>query len=134
MIKRLHHIGIAVRNLKESVALYERLLGIKVHAIKKAPRQQVREAIFKVGEGAEVDLLEPTGPDSVLARFLEKHGEGLHHICFEVDDVDAELKAMAAKGVEAIDKQGRQGMAGKIGFLHPRSAQGVLIELVQCQD
>jgi methylmalonyl-CoA epimerase len=133
MIKRLHHVGIAVSSLKESVALFERILGLKPVAIKDTPCQRVSEAIFEFGGGVEIDLLEPAGPDSAVARFLEKRGEGLHHICFEVDDIDKELAAMAEKGVALIDRQGRKGVAGKIGFLHPKSTHGVLIELVQCE-
>jgi methylmalonyl-CoA/ethylmalonyl-CoA epimerase len=131
MIKKVHHIGIAVKDLRDSVALFERVLGLKPAAIEDVPCQQVSEAIFKVGEGMEIDLLEPTGPDSAVARFLERRGEGLHHICFEVDDVDAELKSMEAKGVELIDREGRDGVSGRIGFLHPKSIKGVLVELLQ---
>jgi methylmalonyl-CoA/ethylmalonyl-CoA epimerase len=131
MIKRVHHIGIAVKNLKESAALFERVLGLRPSAIEDVPCQQVSEAIYRVGEGIEIDLLEPTGPDSAVARFLERRGEGLHHICFEVDDVNAELKIMEEKGVELIDREGRDGVAGKIAFIHPKSVNGVLVELVQ---
>ncbi len=130
MIKKVHHIGIAVNNLKESAAIFERLLGIKAH-IEGAPCQRVTEAIFQVGEGVEIDLLEPAGPESTVAKFLEKRGEGLHHIALEVDDIDADLKEMEGKGVRLIDKEGREGVAGKIAFLHPKSVSGVLIELVQ---
>lgn len=133
MIKRVHHIGISVNNLKESAALFERLLGLKAH-IEDAPCQQVSEAVFKFGEGAELDLLEPTGTDSAVAKFLERRGEGLHHIALEVDNIDSELKAMEEKGVQLIDKQGREGVAGRIGFLHPKSLNGVLIELVQPRE
>ena len=134
MIKRVHHIGIAVNNLKESVALFERVLGIKPAAMEDAPCQKVSEAIFKVGEGMEIDLLEPTGPDSSVAKFLERRGEGLHHIAFEVDDVNAELKAMEEKGIQIIDREGREGVAGQIGFLHPKSVNGVLVELLQPRE
>lgn len=130
MIKRVHHIGIAVKDLKESAALYERLLGVKPH-IEEAPCQQVTEAVFKLGEGVEIDLVEPMGPKSTVAKFLESRGEGLHHIAFEVDDIDAELKSMEDKGVRLIDKEGREGVAGRIGFLHPKSVSGVLVELLQ---
>ncbi len=131
MIKRLHHAAIAVNNLEESVALYERILGIKLFSTEDIPSQNLRTAVFKVGEEVEIELIQPTGPDSGVARFLESHGQGLHHICFEVDEVDEELKAMAEKGIELIDRQGRAGISGKIGFLHPKSTHGVLIELVQ---
>jgi methylmalonyl-CoA/ethylmalonyl-CoA epimerase len=129
VIKKVHHIGIAVNNLRESVALFEKLLGVKAH-LTGAPCQKVSEARFMMG-GLEINLLEPTGPDSTVAKFLERRGEGLHHVALEVEDVDAELKAMEAKGFQLIDREGRPGMAGQIGFLHPKSANGVLIELVQ---
>ena len=131
MLKRLHHVAIAVNNLDESVALYERILGIKPFSIEDIPGQNLRAAVFKVGEEVEIELIQPTEPDSGVARFLESRGQGLHHICFEVDEVDEELKAMAEKGIELIDRQGRTGISGKIGFLHPKSTHGVLIELVQ---
>ena len=130
MIKRVHHIGIAVNNLKESAALFEKLLGIKAH-IEEVSSQKVSEASFKIGGEVEIDLLEPTGPDSAVAKFLEKRGEGLHHIALEVDDINAELKVMEKQGIQLIDKEGREGVAGQIGFLHPKSVNGVLVELVQ---
>jgi methylmalonyl-CoA/ethylmalonyl-CoA epimerase len=130
MIKRVHHIGIAVKNLRESAALFEKLLGIKAY-IQDAPCQKVSEAIFKISDEMEINLLEPTGPDSTVAKFLEKRGEGLHHIALEVDDINNELKKMEKKGFQLIDEQGRDGVAGQIGFLHPKSVNGVLVELVQ---
>ena len=92
------------------------------------------EAVFKLGNGSEINLVEPTGPDSTIATFLERRGEGLHHIALEVDDVDTELKAMEDKGVRLIDSTGREGAAGQIGFLHPKSVSGVLVELVQPRE
>jgi methylmalonyl-CoA epimerase len=133
MIKGVHHIGIAVNNLKDSAALFEKLLGVKAQ-IHGAPCQKVTEAVFILGNGVEINLVEPTGPDSAVAKFLEKRGEGLHHIAIEVDDINAELKATEAKGIQLIDKEGREGVAGQIGFLHPKSLNGVLIELVQPRD
>jgi methylmalonyl-CoA epimerase len=130
MIKRVHHIGIAVNNLKESAALFEKVLGVKAH-IESVPCQKVTEAVFKIGNAAEIDLLEPMGPESAVAKYLEKRGEGLHHIALEVDDVNKELKACEAKGIQLIDKEGREGVAGQIGFLHPKSLAGVLTELVE---
>ena len=130
MIKRVHHIGIAVKDLKESAALFEGLLGVKPH-LEEAPCQKVNEAVFKVGEGMEIDLMEPTGSDSTVAKFLESRGEGLHHIALEVDDINEELKAMTKKGFRLIDEEGREGVAGQIGFLHPKSVNGVLVELLQ---
>lgn len=133
MIKKVHHIGIAVKDLKESAALFETLLGVKPH-LEEAPCQRVTEAVFQVGEGMEIDLLEPMGPDSTVAKFLENRGEGLHHIALEVDDVSQELKAMEKKGFRLIDEEGREGVAGQIGFLHPKSVNGVLVELLQPRD
>ena len=78
-----------------------------------------------------IEFIEPTDPEGGVAKFIEKKGEGFHHICVEVDDIDAELKSLAARGVELIDKQARKGLAGRIGFLHPRATKGVLIELIQ---
>jgi methylmalonyl-CoA/ethylmalonyl-CoA epimerase len=133
MIKGVHHIGIAVNNLKESVDLFEKLLGIKAH-IQPVPSQKVTEAIFKTSGRVEIDLLEPMGPDSTVAKFLDKRGEGLHHIALEVDDTDGELKSIEKKGFQLIDKEGRDGAAGKIGFIHPKSVSGVLVELVQPRE
>ena len=130
MIKKVHHIGIAVKDLKESAVLFESLLGVKPH-MEEAPCQKVNEVVFKVGEGMEIDLVEPTGPDSTVAKFLESRGEGLHHIALEVDDINEELKAMEKKGFRLIDEEGREGVAGQIGFLHPKSVNGVLVELLR---
>jgi methylmalonyl-CoA epimerase len=130
MIKRVHHIGIAVKNLKESTALFEKLLGVKAE-IHPAPSQRVTEACFKLGDEVEIDLLEPMGEDSTVAKFLEKRGEGLHHIALEIEDINTGLKEMENKGIQLIDKEGRQGVAGQIGFLHPKSTNGVLIELIE---
>lgn len=133
MIKRVHHIGIAVNNLRESVALFENLLGLRAH-IEEAPCQRVTEAVFNISDEMEIDLIEPMGPDSAVAKFLEKRGEGLHHIALEVDDIDNDLKVMEGKGVQLIDEQGREGVAGEIAFLHPKSVNGVLVELVQPRE
>ena len=133
MIKKVHHIGIAVNTLEESAALFESLLGVKPR-LEEAQSQKVTEAVFHVGDGMEIDLLEPTGPDSAVAKFLENRGEGVHHIALEVDEVNTELKNMEKKGFRLIDEEGREGVAGKIGFLHPKSVNGVLVELVQLRE
>ena len=130
MIKKVHHIGIAVNNLNESVPVFEKLLGVKAH-VEGAPCQRVTEARFEIGGGTEINLIEPMGADSAVAKFLEKRGEGIHHIALETDDINGELKEMEKKGFALIDKEGREGVAGQIGFLHPRSANGVLVELVE---
>lgn len=130
MIKKVDHVSIAVRSLDEGLKTYEDLLGIKPSYVETIPDQGIKAAMIVLGD-VEIELIEPISPDSGVAKFLEKKGEGIHHICFEVDDVDKELESLAAKGVELIDKQGRKGLAGKIGFVHPRSTKGVLVELAQ---
>ncbi|UCC60063.1 MAG: methylmalonyl-CoA epimerase [Dehalococcoidia bacterium] len=130
MIKKVDHVSIAVNSLEEGLKTFENLLGIKPSHTEEVPDQGIKAAMIMVGD-VEIELIEPTNPESGVAKFLEKKGEGIHHICFEVDDVDKELESLATKGVELIDKQGRKGLAGKIGFLHPRSTKGVLIELAQ---
>ncbi len=130
MIKKVDHIAIAVKNLDEGLKAYEDLLGIKSSHTEEIPDQGIKAALIVLGD-LEIELIEPIRPDTGVAKFLENKGEGIHHICFEVDDVDKELESLAAKGVQLIDKQGRKGLAGKIGFIHPRSTKGVLIELAQ---
>ena len=130
MIKRVDHVAIAVKNLDDALSVFEKLLGYKADHVKEVPDQKIKAAMIKVGE-VEIELIQPTAPDTGVAKFLENKGEGVHHICFEVDDIDKELQAMSAKGIDLIDKKSRTGLAGKIGFLHPKSAKGVLIELAQ---
>jgi len=134
MVKKLDHVGIVVNNLDESIPLYERILGVKPVAVQDVPTQNVKAAFFEVGNGVVVELIEPIVPDSGVARFLKKHGQGVHHICFEVDEVDKELKSLAEKGIEPVSRQGQNDVTGRIGFLHPRSTRGVLIELAQYKN
>jgi methylmalonyl-CoA epimerase len=133
MIKRVHHIAVAVKDLQESVALFEKFLGIRAH-VQAVASQHVTEARFQVGDGAELNLVAADGPESAIAAFIEKRGEGLHHLALEVDDVDASLNDMKKHGIRLIDKAGREGAAGQIGFLHPKSFNGVLVELVQPRE
>jgi len=131
MIKKIDHIAIAVENLDEALQLYYNLLGVKPSKIETLPQQGVKAALLPIEDGGEIELLEPIDPNSGVAKFLETRGEGIHHICMEVDDVDKELASLAQKGLQLIDKQGHPGLAGKVGFLHPKSTKGVLIELAQ---
>jgi methylmalonyl-CoA epimerase len=131
MIKKLDHVAIVVKNLDEALKLYDELFGVKPTKIETIPQQGVKAALLPFKEGGEIELLEPTDPQSGVAKFLENKGEGIHHISLEVDDVDKELSQLAEKGVALIDKQGRPGLAGKIGFIHPKSTKGVLFELAQ---
>ena len=130
MIKRVDHIAIAVNSADDALSVFDNLFGLKADHIEELPDQGVKAAIVRVGD-TNIEFIEPTDPEGGVAKFIEKKGEGFHHICIEVDDIDEELRSLAARGVELIDKQARKGLAGRIGFLHPRATKGVLIELVQ---
>jgi len=130
MIKGLHHVSIVVKDLEDSLRFYEATFGLKPVKMETVPEQGVRAALLPVGV-AEIELIEPINPNSGVAKFLESRGEGVHHLCLEVEDVDQELAEMEKRGIQLIDKKGRRGLAGKVGFLHPRSTRGVLIELAQ---
>jgi methylmalonyl-CoA epimerase len=131
MIKKVHHVAIAVKNIDEALKLYENLFGVKASKIEAVPEQGVKAALIPMGDGCEIELLEPLDPNGGVAKFLENKGEGIHHICLEVDDIDKALSAVAEKGCQLIDNKSRKGLAGQIGFLHPKSTKGVLIELAQ---
>ncbi len=124
----IEHIGIAVSNLEEAIMYYEQVLGLECYAVEEVKDQKVRTAFFKVGE-TKIELLESTEAEGPVGKFIEKRGQGVHHIAFAMDDTDQALKEAEAKGVQLIDKTSRQGAEGlKIGFLHPKSTFGVLTE------
>jgi methylmalonyl-CoA/ethylmalonyl-CoA epimerase len=127
LLTRIHHIGVVVRNADEAMKFYRDALGLPVTADRVIEDQGVRGVLLQIG-GSEIELLEPTRDDTGIARYLESRGEGMHHICFESDDVNKELESAKAKGIEVIDEQPREGLAGMICFLHPRSNHGVLVE------
>ena len=134
MVTKLDHIGVAVEGLAQALKPYQEGLGITPSAIEEVADQGVRIAFLPVGD-SEIELLEPTSPDSPVARFLEKRGEGLHHICLEVDDLEATLSRLKAQGVRLIDETPRPGGQGKrIAFVHPHGLHGVLLELAQRVD
>jgi methylmalonyl-CoA/ethylmalonyl-CoA epimerase len=127
-ILKIDHIGIAVRSLAESSKLYE-LLGIKATGTEEVTEQKVKVAFFPVGD-SEVELLESTAPDGPIARYIEKNGEGIQHIALRVDNLEATLAELKAKGVRLIDEKPRYGAGGaKIAFVHPKSTGGILLEL-----
>lgn len=130
MLKKIHHIGIVVRSLDEAYKFYRDTLGLHVHAEATVLDQGVKAALLTIGI-SEIELLEPINNNGGVGKFLERRGEGLHHICFESDDVEAELAATKAKGVDLIDQAPRPGLAGRICFLHPRANNGVLVEYAQ---
>lgn len=131
--KRIDHVAIIVRNIEKALAFYRDTLGIEPGAIKEVPTEQVRIAFLPMGGpgGSEIELIEPLTPDSSLSRFLEKRGEGLHHICLEVDDIDAALAEMQARGAAVLDQQPRLAAEGRAIFLHPKGTHGVLLELIE---
>jgi len=132
MPKRIDHIAIIVRDLEQALVFYRDMLGLTPRAIKEVPSEQVRIAFLPPAlGGSEIELIEPTTPDSSLARFLEKRGEGLHHICLEVEDIDLALQEMQAKGAPVLDKQPRVAAEGRAIFLHPKGTNGVLLELIE---
>ncbi len=131
MYKRLAHIGIAVRSLENSSSLFARLLGVKEGHTEEVADQKVKAAFFKIGEGG-IELLEPTSPESIIAKFIEKRGEGVHHLSFEVDDIETEISRLKQEGFQMIDERPRVGADGyTIAFVHPKSTNGVLIEISQ---
>jgi methylmalonyl-CoA/ethylmalonyl-CoA epimerase len=130
-IEKLSHIGIAVRRWEEQVAFYRDVLGLPLVGQEEIADQGVRVAMFQVGEST-IELLAPLSPASPVAKFLEKHGEGIHHLAYQTTDLPATLSSIAEKGVDLIDKTPRQGAHGKrIAFLHPSSTFGVLTELCE---
>lgn len=131
MIRRIQHIGVAVRKLDEAVPFYRDVLGLPFAGIEEVPDQKIRAAIFRVGDTA-IEVIESTSPDGPIGKFIEKNGEGIHHICFQVEDASAALAHAKGKGVRLIDETPRAGVHGlKIGFLHPKSTFGVLTEFAQ---
>lgn len=130
-ISHIEHIGIAVKSLEESIPYYENILGLKCYKIEEVADQKVKTAFFMVGQ-TKIELLEPTSPESTIANFIDKKGEGMHHIAYKVDSVSDSLAEAESKGVRLIDKAPRGGADGlKIAFLHPKSTCSVLTELCE---
>lgn len=136
--KAINHIGIAVKSIEAQRDFYEQTLGARFESIETVEDQKVRVGFFTLGPpGAEVrlELLEPTAPDSPIARFIEKKGQGLHHVAYTVSDIDKRLEALREGGIRLIDEQPRTGAhQARIAFLHPASSHGVLTELCQPQE
>ena len=127
-ISHIEHLGIAVKSIEAHLPYYESVLGLKCYNIEVVEDQRVRTAFFQVGQ-TKIELLEPIGEDSTIAKFIEKRGEGVHHIAFAVPSVQAALDEAESKGIQLIDKAPRKGAEGlQIAFLHPKSTGGVLTE------
>ncbi|SRR5690554_653130 len=129
MVTKIDHIGIAVKNLDETLKFYEDIMGIKCVSKEVVEEQKVKVAFLPIGD-TEVELLESTHEDGPIAKFIEKKGEGIQHIAFKVDNIEEAIKELQEKGVRLIDEQPRYGAGGaRIAFLHPKSTSGVLIEI-----
>ena len=130
-IKRIDHIAIVVDDIEAALKFWREALGLELEAVEDIPDQKARVAFLPAG-GSEVELVRPTSNDTGVARYLEKRGPGMHHICFEVDDLEATLAHLKERGVRLIDEYPRTGAGGnKIAFIHPESTQGVLVELYE---
>jgi methylmalonyl-CoA epimerase len=127
--RRVHHVGVVVRSLDDAYATFRDALGLTLVKEQVIEDQGVRAALLDLGN-ALLELLEPTVPDTGIARYLERRGEGLHHVCLEVDDIHASLADLKSKGIQLIDDAPRPGLTGEIAFIHPSALHGVLVELV----
>jgi methylmalonyl-CoA/ethylmalonyl-CoA epimerase len=130
MLKKIHHVGVVVPNLEQAMALWRDLLGLRLSKSQTVQDQGVKAALLQVGE-SEIELLEPLSPDNGVGKFLARRGGGLHHVCFETEDLERELDGAKAKGIQLIDQKPRPGLAGMICFLHPKATRGVLVEYAQ---
>lgn len=131
-LSHIEHIGIAVKNLNDSIAYYEKAFGLKCYNIEEVKEQKVKTAFFMVGQ-TKIELLESTDPEGPIGKFIEKKGEGIHHLAFAVKNLEGALQEVEQNGVTLIDKTPRKGAEGlDIAFLHPKSTFGVLTEL--CED
>jgi methylmalonyl-CoA/ethylmalonyl-CoA epimerase len=130
-ISHIEHIGIAVKNLEDSIKYYEEVLGLKCYAIEEVKDQKVKTAFFMIGQ-IKIELLESTDAEGPIGKYIEKRGEGVHHIAFAAKDLQKSLDEVSVKGIQLIDKQPRKGAEGlNIAFLHPKSTGGVLTELCE---
>ena len=128
----IEHIGIAVKDLESAIKYYEDVLGLKCYAVEEVKDQKVKTAFFRVGQ-TKLELLESTSPEGPIGKFIEKKGQGIHHLAFAVDNINESLKQAEEDGIRLIDKTSRKGAEGlNIGFLHPKSTLGVLTEF--CSD
>ena len=130
MIKRIDHIAVVVEDIERALSLFRDTLGLELSHTETIPEQDVKIAFLPVGE-SEIELLEPLSADTSIAKFLAKRGEGMHHICLEVEDIDAALADLKEKGVRLINKTAVAGAHGRVAFIHPKSTHGVLIELLE---
>jgi methylmalonyl-CoA/ethylmalonyl-CoA epimerase len=130
-LTHIEHIGIAVKNLDEAIKFYENVFGLKCYSIETVHDQKVKTAFFQIGQ-TKIELLESTEPEGPIGKFIEKRGEGIHHIAFATDGLEKALKELSQKGIKLIDEKPRKGAEGlNIAFLHPKNTFGVLTELCE---
>ncbi len=133
MIKKIDHIGIAVKNLDDAIKIWEGL-GLKVDEIEEVPREKIRAAILHVGE-SRIELLEPTDENSAIAKFIAKRGEGIHHIALGVENIEEHMRDLKEKGYRLIYEEPKEGAGGaRITFVHPKSTGGILLELCEREE
>ncbi len=133
-LTHIEHIGIAVKNLKEATEYYEKVLGLKCYAVEEVPSQKTRTAFFMVGQ-TKIELLESMEPDGPISKFIEKRGEGIHHLAFAANNLKDAIKEAGSKGIQFIDNEPKLGAEGlNIAFLHPKSTYGVLTELCEKKE
>jgi methylmalonyl-CoA epimerase len=131
LLTKIDHIGVAVKSLEDSLKLYTDILGLQVHEIEEVAEQKVKVAVIPVGE-SRIELLEATSPDGPTAKYIEKRGEGIHHIAVRVDDIEKTLDDLKTAGIPLIDEKFRIGAGGaKIAFVHPKGTNGILLELCE---
>ena len=131
MLKKINHIAVAVNNVEEAANFYQNVLGLTLSGVEVVTAQKTKVGFFKIGE-SNIELVEPAEPDSPLVKFLEAKGQGIHHICFEVDDIESVIRDFVEKGATMVDQKPRPGAHNtKVAFIHPKSSNGVLIELCE---
>lgn len=132
-IKKINHVAIVVRDIEESIKMWEGAFGLKLDHVEDVPSQKAKVAFFPVGD-SEVELVMPTDPESGMGKYLESKGEGMHHLCLEVEDIEATMAQMKEKGVRLINEAPQVLPGRKMAFIHPKSANGVLVELYELTD
>ncbi|RLI22316.1 methylmalonyl-CoA epimerase [Candidatus Bathyarchaeota archaeon] len=131
MFAGIHHVGIAVKNLDEALEIFQKKLGLKLEKVTIVEDQKVKSAMLSTGGETRIELLEPTCQDSPVGRFLEKRGEGIHHVAFKVKGIEELMKRLKDEGLKLVNETPRKGIEGKIAFIHPKSVKNVLVELCE---
>ena len=131
--RHINHVCIAVTDIDETIRFYRDVFGVVEAEVVDIEDQAVRAALIRVG-GSQLEFIEPTDPNGGVAKFIERRGEGVHHICFEVENLGGTLRRLDEQGIAVVDREPREGLSGTIGFIHPKATRGVLIELVDQDD